>query len=136
MDIGEVAKASGLPTSTLRYYEEKGLIESVGRNGLRRVYKASVMETLALISLGRNAGLSLDEIAKMFTKDGPKINRDLLIKKAEELDKKIKDMTTMRKGLLHAAACPEPNQMQCPKFLRLLKIAGRNRHRQPNKLKS
>ena len=36
MDITEVAKRSGVPASTLRFYEEKGLIASVGRRGLRR----------------------------------------------------------------------------------------------------
>jgi len=79
MDIGEVAQASGLPASTLRFYEEKGLIESIGRKGLRRVFSANVLERLALISLGRSAGFSLDEIAEMSTPDGPEINRDLLM---------------------------------------------------------
>ena len=37
MDISSVAKRPGVPKSTLRYYEEKGLIRSVGRNGLGRV---------------------------------------------------------------------------------------------------
>jgi len=34
MDIAEVAKRSGVPASTLRFYEEKGLISSIGRQGL------------------------------------------------------------------------------------------------------
>ncbi|WP_366929875.1 MerR family DNA-binding transcriptional regulator [uncultured Zhongshania sp.] len=38
MDLAEVAKASGLPSSTLRYYEEKGLIQSTGRKGFRRLF--------------------------------------------------------------------------------------------------
>jgi DNA-binding transcriptional MerR regulator len=38
LDIGEVARRSGLPVSTLRFYEEKGLIESIGPNGLRRIF--------------------------------------------------------------------------------------------------
>jgi hypothetical protein len=42
MDITEVSKASGLPTSTLRFYEEKGLIQSNGRNGLRRLFDAKL----------------------------------------------------------------------------------------------
>ncbi|WP_260440806.1 MerR family DNA-binding transcriptional regulator, partial [Pseudomonas aeruginosa] len=37
LDIGEVARRSGVPASTLRYYEEKGLIASSGRHGLRRL---------------------------------------------------------------------------------------------------
>jgi DNA-binding transcriptional MerR regulator len=135
MDIGEVAKASGLPASTLRYYEEKGLIKSHGRNGLRRLFNANVVERLALISLGRNAGFSLEEIYEMFTQDGPVINTKLLLAKAAELDIKIKELTSMRDGLKHAAVCKAPNHFECPKFLRLLSIAGKNRVRQPSKLK-
>ena len=134
MDIADVAKISGLPASTLRFYEEKGLIQSNGRNGLRRQFSANVLERLALISLGRNAGFSLDEIAEMFTSEGPEINRTLLLTKAEELDRKIKELTAMRDGLRHAAACSAPSHFECPKFVRLLHIAGKNRFRQPNKL--
>jgi DNA-binding transcriptional MerR regulator len=135
MDIGEVAKASGLPASTLRYYEEKGLIKSYGRNGLRRLFSNNVVERLALISLGRNAGFSLEEIYEMFTPDGPVINRVLLTEKANALDQKIKELTAMRDGLMHAAVCKAPNHFECPKFLRLLSLAGKNRIRQPSKLK-
>lgn len=135
MDIAEVAKVSGLPASTLRYYEEKGLIKSYGRNGLRRLFSANVIERLALISLGRNAGFSLEEIYEMFTPDGPVINRELLLTKANELDKKIAELTAMRDGLNHAAVCKAPNHFECPKFLRLLMIAGKNKVRQPSKLK-
>lgn len=134
VDIGEVAKASRLPASTLRFYEEKGLIQSYGRNGLRRLFHGEVLERLALISLARSAGFSLDEIAKMFTPKGPEINRELLLAKADELDIKIAELTSMRDGLRHAAACKAPSHFECPKFLRLLKIAGKNRSRPLHKL--
>ncbi|MGZ5052640.1 MAG: helix-turn-helix domain-containing protein [Methylobacter sp.] len=133
MDIAEVAKATGLPASTLRFYEEKDLIQSTGRLGLRRLFSPNVVERLALISLGRSAGFSLDEIGEMITPEGPDINRSLLLAKADELDVKIKELTAMRDGLRHAAVCNAPNHFECPKFLRLLRIAGRNRFRQPNK---
>ena len=135
MDIAEVAKESGLPASTLRFYEEKGLIQSTGRNGLRRLFDANVIERLALISLASSAGFSLDEIGDMFTPEGPDINRALLLAKADDLDRKIKELTSMRDGLRHAAACRAANHFECPKFLRLLRIAGKNRFRLPNKLK-
>jgi DNA-binding transcriptional MerR regulator len=106
MDIGEVAKASGLPASTLRFYEEKELIKSTGRNGLRRQYATNVIQRLALITLGRNAGLSLSEIGTMFKAQGPQINRTLLSAKAEQLDSKIKELTAMR------FAMPPPAQRQ------------------------
>jgi DNA-binding transcriptional MerR regulator len=125
MDIAEVAKRSGIPASTLRFYEEQGLIASVGRRGLRRVFDPGVLERLALIALGRSAGFSLDEIARMFAPDGrPQIDRGVLAVKAEELDGTIRKLSAMRDGLRHAAVCPAPSHMECPTFRRLLKGAA------------
>jgi hypothetical protein len=42
MDISEVARRSGVPTSALRNYEEKRLIHSVGRRGLHRLFDSAV----------------------------------------------------------------------------------------------
>lgn len=124
MDIAEVAQRSGVPASTLRFYEEKGLIRSVGRRGLRRLFTPAVLERLALIALGRSAGFSLDEIARMFAPDGqPHIDRKLLADKAEELDRTIRKLSAMRDGLRHAAACSAPSHLECPKFRRLMGIA-------------
>src|SRR3546814_20007242 len=53
LDIAEVAQRSGVPASALRYYEEKGLIASIGRRGLRRLFDPGVIERLALLALGR-----------------------------------------------------------------------------------
>src|SRR5688572_7223587 len=76
MDIAEVAKRSGLPASALRFYEEKGLINSVGRQGLRRRFEPKVLDQLALVALGQAAGFTLDEIRSMFAPDGrPRIDR-------------------------------------------------------------
>jgi DNA-binding transcriptional MerR regulator len=123
LDIGTVAQRSGLPASTLRYYEEKGLIASAGRHGLRRLFDAAVLERLALITLGRAAGFSLDDIGLMFTRDGrPRIDRAKLTAKADELDKTIKQLSAMRDGLRHAAACPAPSHMECPTFRRVLRV--------------
>ncbi|MGY8524213.1 helix-turn-helix domain-containing protein [Paracidovorax citrulli] len=125
MDIAEVAKRSGVPASTLRFYEEKGLIESVGRRGLRRVFEPAVLDRLALIALGRAAGFSLDDIALMFAPDGrPRIDRAKLAAKANELDGTIERLTAMRDGLRHAAACPAPSHLECPTFRRLVRAAG------------
>jgi DNA-binding transcriptional MerR regulator len=125
LDIGEVAQQCGLPASALRYYEEKGLIKSIGRRGLRRVFAAGVIERLALIALGRSAGFSLEEIAGMFAPDGRvRIDRQKLAAKAEELDATIRRLTTLRNGLRHAAACKAPSHMECPKFRRIVRIAG------------
>ena len=130
MDISEVAERSGIPASTLRFYEEKGLIASVGRRGLRRVFGPGVLDRLALIALGRAAGFSLDEIRFMFAPDGqPRIDRRMLAAKAEELDRQVRNLTAIRDGLRHAAACPAPSHMECPTFRRILRAASRTYRR-------
>jgi DNA-binding transcriptional MerR regulator len=125
LDISELARESGVPASTLRYYEEKGLITSIGRRGLRRLFDGRVLEQLALIAAGRAAGFSLDEIARMFTREGkPNIDRNVLLAKAEELDATIRRLQLMRDGLRHAAACRAPSHMECPTFRRILRAAA------------
>ena len=125
LDISEVAQRSGVPASTLRFYEEKKLIASIGRRGLRRLFDPIVLERLALIGLGRVAGFSLDEIARMFAPDGrPRIDREMLAAKAKELDRTIRRLGAMRDGLRHAAVCPAPSHMECPTFRRILRAAA------------
>jgi DNA-binding transcriptional MerR regulator len=125
LDIGEVVARSGVPASALRFYEEKGLVTSTGRRGLRRQYGADVLERLALIAMGRAAGFSLGEIARMFGADGRiRIDRAMLVAKADELDRTIARLTAMRSGLRHAAACRAPSHMECPTFRRLLRAAA------------
>jgi DNA-binding transcriptional MerR regulator len=134
LDINAVAQQSGVPASALRFYEEKGLIGSIGRRGLRRQFSASVLERLALIALGRAAGFSLDEIAAMFGADGkPRIDRQKLASKADEVDRKIRQLTSMRDGLRHAALCPAPSHMECPTFRRLVGLAGSGAIRPPRR---
>jgi DNA-binding transcriptional MerR regulator len=125
LDIAEVSRQARVPASTLRYYEEKGLIRSLGRSGLRRVFDSTVLERLALIALGRAAGFSLDEIGAMFAPDGkPRVDRRMLSERADELDRTIRELGALRDGLRHAAACRAPSHMECPTFRRILRAAG------------
>lgn len=125
MDIADVARRSGVPASTLRYYEEKGLIASVGRSGLRRRFSPAVLDQLALIALGQAAGLSLEEIKAMVLPNGkPSIDRHLLAAKADDLDRRIERLRAMSRGLRHAAACSAPSHAECPTFQRLLRAAA------------
>lgn len=128
LDISEVVRRSGLPASTLRFYEEKGLIASIGRRGLHRLFAPAVLERLALVAVGRAAGFSLDEIARMFTPTGePRIDRQTLRDKAAELDRTIRRLTAMRDGLRHAAACRAPTHMECPTFRRIVRVVARHK---------
>ncbi|TGV09766.1 MerR family transcriptional regulator [Alcaligenaceae bacterium 429] len=128
MDISEVAKRTGVPSSTLRFYEKKGLISATSPSGARRRFSPDVIDQLALIALGQAGGLSLDEIQAMLSPDGtPHVDKQVLLAKAEEIDGTIKRLQAMSEGLRHAAHCPAPNHAQCPTFQRLLKAAAASR---------
>lgn len=128
LDIAEVARRSGIPASTLRFYEEKGLVRSIGRRGARRLFDPEVLQRLGLIALGRAAGFSLDEIAGMLGADGQaQIDRGQLRRKAEELDDRIRRLEAVREGLRHAADCSAPSHRECPQFQRMVRLAAARR---------
>ncbi|MEW6340970.1 MAG: helix-turn-helix domain-containing protein [Paraburkholderia sp.] len=134
LDIAEVVQRSGVRASTLRFYEEKGLIASSGRLGLRRQFDAGVLDRLALIALGRTAGFSLDEVALMFAPEGKlRIDRQMLSAKADQLDRTIRQLSAVRDGLRHAAACPAPSHMECPTFRRIMRAAASGAIGRPRK---
>lgn len=123
IDIGVLSKRSGVPTSTLRYYEEIGLIESLGRRGLRRQFGAEALTQLALISLGKTAGFSLEEIGSVFGREGfSGLPRKSLHLRAEQIDAQIRELVRLRNLVRHVAECPAQSHMECPKFLKLLRF--------------
>jgi len=136
LDIGEVARRSGLPASTLRYYEEKGLIRSIGRRGLSRVFHGDVLQRLSLIALGQSAEFSLDDLVAMQDAQGqPDIDRQRLNEKADELDRTIERLGAVRDELRRVASCPAAHHIECSKFQKLLSaIATGNLKRKAGKL--
>ncbi|MGO2392138.1 MAG: helix-turn-helix domain-containing protein [Halomonas sp.] len=124
LDISELSRKSGIPASKLRYYEEVGLIRSVGRNGLRRVFETNVLTRLSLIALGQVAGFSLAEIREMLDSERrPEIDREMVGAKADLLDRRIKELTALRDGLRHVVTCKAPSHLECPTFQRFMRIA-------------
>ena len=122
MDIADVAKRTGVPASTLRYYEKKGLLKSLAERGQRRQFAADVADRLALIALGQAAGFSLDEVGAMLV--DLQVDRQMLLAKADALDARIRRLQAMSKGLRHAAQCPEEDHLCCPKFQRLMRLSA------------
>lgn len=130
LDIAEVASASGLPASTLRYYEEQRLIASVGRRGLRRQYEPEVLQRLALINMARSAGFSLDEIVPVFGRNNElKIPREELHLRADALEYKAREMVALASLMRHVADCPAPSHLECPSFQKLLRIGTKHQSR-------
>ena len=62
MSIGEVAEIAEVATSTLRYYEDIGLISATRRVNGRRRYAPEILPVLALIQLAKDSNFTLDEI--------------------------------------------------------------------------
>ena len=104
--IGDLATEFGVTTRTIRFYEEKGLLDPE-RNGKHRVYSPSDRTKLRLILRGKRLGLSLDESAEIILMYGtPGNNRKQLEKliatigaKRAELRRQQKDLAAMLKEL-------------------------------------
>lgn len=134
IDISQLSQKTGLPASTIRYYEEKGLIQSVGRNGLKRLFDTYAIEQLAFIALFRRAGFQLEEIQPMMKTNGEfEVNRAKLTEKANEMSRHIKQLMAVQKCLEHAAKCPAKRHIECSKFQKLLKLAGKDEARKRKK---
>lgn len=126
LDIAEVSDLSGVSTSGLRYYEKRKLIDAVARNGLRRQYEPVVLQELALISLAKSAGFTLDEISSVLSRPGATvIPRGTLIDKARDLEKQAVRLANLAKMLRHVANCPYEDHFECSRFQKLLKVATR-----------
>lgn len=121
LDIREIADLSGISPSALRYYEKRGLIQPVGRNGLRRQYHENVLNKLQLITLGQAAGFSLDDIAAMFGAKGTiAIDREQLHQQSLKIDNTIRRLQLLSRGLKHAARCTQPEHTECEEFQKIV----------------
>ncbi len=66
MTISEVARRAGVPPSTLRYYEQVGILPRPPRTSGQRRYDATVLNRLAVIERARQTGFTLGEIKQLF----------------------------------------------------------------------
>lgn len=117
IDIGDVAERSGLPPSTLRLYERKGLLVSVSRNGLRRQYDPTILERLALIVLCQRAGFRLAEIAQLVAAADGASWRTAVETKLSELGQRRDELDQAIEGLTHVTQCPAETPLDCSHFI-------------------
>ena len=124
MAIGEVARRAGVRTSTLRYYESIGLLPEPERVSGRRRYDSAVFDRLDLIRVGRAAGLSLDDVGRLFTgfpDDAPASERwrSLAADRLPDLEALIERASAMRDRLLAlSSACECEDLGECVHRLR------------------
>jgi MerR family transcriptional regulator, copper efflux regulator len=122
--IGPIAKESGVPIKTIRYYEELGLLQSVGRSeGGYRLFHAEVFTRLRFIKRAQSLGLSLAEI-KEFLDVHDQGNlpchhvREKLQDKIVNIDRQIQQRQILKlelQGLLSESILPEDSDsVICP----------------------
>ncbi len=116
LDIGEVAERTGLAPSTLRYYEDRGLIEPAARRGLRRQYRPEVVARLAVVVLCQESRFTLAETRQVLATRGEPGWRQLVARKLEEVRAQITTLEQAADGLAHALDCPSPDVLQCRHF--------------------
>ncbi|MEU6314687.1 MerR family transcriptional regulator [Streptomyces sp. NPDC047014] len=115
MDIAEVAAATGVAPSALRYYERLGLLEPEGRNGLRRTYRPEAVDRVALILAARASGFSLAELKELLDTPPGEV-RPYLRGRIDVLDRRIEAMREARARISHALTCAHPSLLDCPTF--------------------
>lgn len=110
MTIGEVAEIAEIATSTLRYYEDIGLITPHRRINGRRRYMPNVLSVLALIQLAKDANFTLDEIKALiydFPAEMPISERWQVIaqRKIHEINQIIRDAESTKALLEESLDC-------------------------------
>ncbi|HEY8466850.1 MAG TPA: redox-sensitive transcriptional activator SoxR [Solirubrobacterales bacterium] len=111
MTIGQVAERSGVATSALRFYEERGLITSERNSSGHRIYPRPVIRRIAFIVFAQKIGLSLDEIREELDKlpehraptrkDWAKLSASW----TERIDARIEELQRLKHGLTECIGC-------------------------------
>jgi DNA-binding transcriptional MerR regulator len=115
LSIGELSDRTGVPTSTLRYYDELGLVRPAARAAGRRRYAESAVRDVGLILCFREIGFSLAEIQRFI--DGERDGRQEMIgNKLAELAEQQHRLDVARTALEHGQKCPAGEPMKCSRF--------------------
>ena len=111
LTIGEVAKRSGVATSALRFYEERGLIASEREGSGHRRYRRSVLRRISFIVFAQRVGLTLEEIATELARlpsDRTPSKRDwerLTTTWQARIDERIAELRRLRDSLSGCIGC-------------------------------
>jgi MerR family redox-sensitive transcriptional activator SoxR len=111
LTITEVSRRSGVAASALRYYEERGLIESERAGSGHRRYARSVLRRIAFIVFAQRIGLTLEEIGIELDRLPPdrvpgKRDWSRLSKEwSSRIDERIAELERLRAGLTECIGC-------------------------------
>ena len=116
LTIGELAAETGVATSTLRYWEELGVLPPAARVSGQRRYAASAVMLVGEILLLQEAGFTLRELKTYIGSrhSGGDDWRALAERKLVELDEQIARATAARTAIAHGLKCPHRSVDDCP----------------------
>lgn len=115
LSIGELSERTGVPSTTLRYYDELGLVRPAARAAGRRRYAASAVLDVGVIVFLREIGFSLAEIAR-FVGGERERRRELIDAKLAELAEQQHRIEVARTALEHGLRCPATEFTTCSRF--------------------
>jgi MerR family redox-sensitive transcriptional activator SoxR len=111
LTIGEVSRRSGVATSALRFYEDRGLIASERAGSGHRRYPRPVLRRIAFIVFAQRVGLTLEEIGAELAKlppDRAPTRRDwarLTKTWSARIDDRIAELQRLQRGLTECIGC-------------------------------
>jgi DNA-binding transcriptional MerR regulator len=103
--IGEVAARAGVATSTVRYYERRGLLDADDRVSGQRRYRTSSLRLLVFIRMLQDAGLTLDDVDGILNASTIDEWKDIGRQRLVELDAEIERLEHAREYLRAALHC-------------------------------
>jgi MerR family transcriptional regulator, redox-sensitive transcriptional activator SoxR len=121
LTIGELAADTGLPTSTLRYYDRIGLIPATSRSGGQRRYDPKVIQRVRAVTLCQRSGFSLEEIGRLL--DGGRPWQALARRKVQELQGRIVELEQTAALLRSAMECGCRSLETCGRTTHLVTLA-------------
>ncbi len=126
MNIGAASRASGLPTKTVRYYADIGLVEPPSRTGAGyRSYDDSAVRKLAFVRRAREFGFSIDECRGLLAlyEDSNRSSADvkrIAEARLEDIERKQRELQCLHDELAHlVSACAGDSRPDCPIIDRL-----------------
>lgn len=105
LTIGEVARRAGVATSTVRYYERRGLVAADARRSGQRRYRADSLRRLVFIGMLQDAGLSLDDIVGILDAPDADAWKAIASRRLAVLDAEIERLLRARAYLGGALLC-------------------------------
>lgn len=120
MNIGDVARASGLPAKTIRYYEDIGLIQPLRSTNGYRAFRQSDLHKLAFLGRARSLGFTIEGCRSLLRlyEDTERASADVKQIAEEHLDRidqKLAELAEMRNTLAHLIdGCAGDHRPDCP----------------------